>query len=454
MGTPSRNMTERRREVGKTVLDRYDVMGVADWTSHRLFVSLARKLFGEGEEVMSRSHFGVGRLTLLVIPIVVAGGLTVRTADQNAQPAAPAVTTTQSTPAATELKASPPGPRTAGDAVIPPAVPAIVVASEPDGPHRIDPSRVMPKPDGRLAPDLEIGIMAPAAATSPVPGNVGPDGKPIGQDAPLSPDGSATVVDKTTERLGPGGLASAQTLRSPEPGTSPNSSGPAGAQQQQVGKANVTDHSSPAPTEPAAATGLTAFIDPATGQLVEPTDAQLAELERLRTANRPAPRPAEVVERPGENGGMVADVPTSFFPLVKATVDADGQVTIQESQAGDQSPVASTLGPAAEQPLRSVEAQRLGPAGDPSVELPPSPNATIRILPALRAPSATEARSRGNRRSAHGSTTSPQAGRKSRAPTPIKFVHGVPTWSGKAHWVRGSTMNQARGRRSLRPTPL
>ena len=48
---------------------------------------------------MPRSHFGVRRLTFLMIPIVVAGVLTVRTAEQNVQPTAQAGTTTQSTSA-------------------------------------------------------------------------------------------------------------------------------------------------------------------------------------------------------------------------------------------------------------------------------------------------------------------------------------------------------------------
>ena len=58
--------------------------------------------------------------------------------------------------------------------------------------------------------------LVPAGPT--VTGNVGPDGKAIGQDAPSAPGGSVIVMDKDVERLGPGGTVGQKPAIRPEPG--------------------------------------------------------------------------------------------------------------------------------------------------------------------------------------------------------------------------------------------
>ena len=73
------------------------------------------------------------------------------------------------------------------------------------------------------------------------------------------------------------------------------------------------------------------FIDPATGLITEPTEAQLREAEAQNpTANLLV---GEAVERPGlVSGGMIADVPASLFPVVTASVGDRRQGDSQGAQ--------------------------------------------------------------------------------------------------------------------------
>ena len=104
------------------------------------------------------------------------------------------------------------------------------------------------------------------------------------------------------------------------------------------------------------------FIDPTTGQITEPTAAQLEELNQQRQANVSF-EPSEVVERPGPGGGMMIEVPTSFFPLLTAAIGIDGKVTLKErpAQAGTK---AIPHRPKVEQSRRSAPGQRHDPSGD------------------------------------------------------------------------------------------
>ena len=60
---------------------------------------------------------------------------------------------------------------------------------------------------------------------------------------------------------------------------------------------------------------------------------------------------------------MMADVPTSLFPVVTAAIGADGKVTLEERQAQAGAKAAIALAPKGEQqPLRSQAAQGPGSA--------------------------------------------------------------------------------------------
>ena len=329
---------------------------------------------------MSRSHFGVGRVMHFIVLIALACGLTVQTAAQTAKPAATQQTTTRSGSASDE-KAPPPGERALVDPVTGQLIgPTAAYSRGGEGPQPIDPSRVMPKPDATgPAPGLEIGMPSPVTFH----GNVGPGGTPIGQDAPSSPGGPVRVMDAATERLGPGGtVAQTPTSQPLTPGAAATPSQPArkDGQQQPAKKPGLSNDGGPVGNKPAAQGGMHVVIDPKTGQVVEPTEAQLLELEQQHQQAGELGEPPEVVERPGLESGMVADVPRSLFPLVKATIGPDGQVTIQESQAQGEAAAAMTPGPGGEQRVRSEAAQRLGPAGDQNLDLPPPADVTVTIV--------------------------------------------------------------------------
>jgi hypothetical protein len=118
--------------------------------------------------------------------------------------------------------------------------------------------------------------------------------------------------------------------------------------------------------------GMAVFIDPATGRITAPTDAQLRQLDEAQRQNtNGSAAPATVVERPAVDG-MMADVPESLYQLVTATVGADGDVTVEERQAG----------PPSEQPLRAEGVQHLGPAGyrDQNLSMDLSSDASITIV--------------------------------------------------------------------------
>ena len=228
----------------------------------------------------------------------------------------------------------------------------------------------MPKSDATgPGPGLEIGMPTPVKFY----GNVGPGGKLIGQDAPSSPGGPVRVMDAATERLGPGGtVAPTPTSQPLTPGATATPSQPArkDGQPQPAKQPSLSNDGGPVGNKPAAQGGMLGVIDQY-GQVVEPSEAQLLELEQQHQQAGELGEPPEVVERPGLEGGMMAYVPMSLFPLVQATKGPDGRVTIQESQAP---------GPIGGQRVRSEAAKGLDPAGAQNLNLPPPPAVTVTIL--------------------------------------------------------------------------
>jgi hypothetical protein len=269
------------------------------------------------EEDMSIARYGVAHATRFVVTIALGGFLTAQAAAQ----------TTQQPPTSTE--------RSLVDPVT--------------GKNRIDAKPSAPTP----------GASLPAPVNSS--GKVGPGGNAIGQGAPSSPDGSAKIKDAAIERLGPGGTAA----KASTPGLGPGGTAPP-APAGQSGRSEVVTPSRPATTgrqsgQAVAKGGAYVFIDPATGLITEPTEAQLHEAEAQNpTANLSF---GEAVERPAlVGGGMMADVPGSLFPVVTASVGTDGKVTFQESS----------------EQLLSSDFQRNRPANEVHLELPP-PTADVTV---------------------------------------------------------------------------
>jgi hypothetical protein len=296
---------------------------------------------------MSTGRRDPGRVTLFVFSAALAGGLTAHLAAQSAQQ---------------------------------PPTPSAPVRAE-QGPLPADPGAVMPKPDAAgPAPGVAAGMPTPVKFT----GNVGPGGSVVSP----TPDGPAKGLDPAIEKLGPGG-ASGRTATDVRLGPGgalgqTSASAPTGPDGRPVSppttrKPARTDappqpEKKPATGGPTAQSGMTVFIDPATGQLGQPTAAQMRQLEAQVADGLVAP--AEIVERQGVDG-MIADVPPSLFPVVTATVGADGTVTIEERQDGQ-----AAAGPLSEQPLRAEGLQRFGPAGDQDQNLntPLSSDVTITIV--------------------------------------------------------------------------
>jgi hypothetical protein len=92
----------------------------------------------------------------------------------------------------------------------------------------------------------------------------------------------------------------------------------------------------------------------------------------------------EAVQRPSAvvGGGMLANVPSALFPEVRATLGADGKLTLEEGQGGPRVKAAISHGPRLErQSVQSEAAQRLGPAGDHHAVLPEGDgNVTVTIV--------------------------------------------------------------------------
>ena len=259
---------------------------------------------------MSRSHFGVGRVMHIIVLIALACGLTVQTAAQTAKPAATQQTTTRSGSAADE-KAPPPGERALVDPVTGQLIdPTAAYSRGGEGPQPIDPGRVMPKPDATgPAPGLEIGMPSPVTFH----GNVGPGGTPIGQDAPSSPGGPVRVMDAATERLGPGGtVAQTPTSQPLTPGAAATPSQPARKDgQQPAKKPGLSNDGGPVGNKPAAQGGMHVVIDPKTGQVVEPTEAQLLEAGTAASTGRRVGRTSRSGGAPGareRHGGRRPEV--------------------------------------------------------------------------------------------------------------------------------------------------
>jgi hypothetical protein len=257
----------------------------------------------------------------------------------------------------------------------------------------------MPEAPGP-APGVAAGMPSPVKFS----GNVGPGGAVVGHGASPEPAGpAAKIVDPAIEKLGPGGAAGktpADVRLGPggTPGQTPASapsepggtavSQPARTTSQPAGKTapppakkpGEGKDSGPVAKPPAATGGVRVFIDPATGNITEPTEAQLRELEQQRQKTEVPTAPSEVVERPGFMGGMMADVPSSLYQVVTAEIGADGKVGLAERQAQAEPKAAVELGPKGGQALRSQDSQRLGPAGDQNLELPPPADVTVTIV--------------------------------------------------------------------------
>ena len=172
--------------------------------------------------------------------------------------------------------------------------------------------------------------------------------------------------------------------------------------QQPTQTPGVSRDSSQVAKEPVTRGGVQVFVDPATGQITQPTDAQLQQMDLQNRAANVSVGQSEVVvaERPSASvgGGMMADVPASLFPSVTAAIGADGKVTIEErhgqggakdailkgSKVGQsaQSGVGQSVESAGDQSLRSEADQRLGPAGDQNLQLdlPDQPEVIVSIV--------------------------------------------------------------------------
>jgi hypothetical protein len=340
---------------------------------------------------MSIDRSDVGRATVFALLIALGGGLTAESAGQ---------TTQQPPPQPTASGGAPPSEKAPVDPVTgKPMSPAAAPASTEY------PGGVMLKPDATApAPGVAAGQPTPVRFS----GKVGPAGKVIGQNAASSPDGPARITDPAIERLGPGGTGGkapvnerlgpggtvGQTSASQPLGPgAPTSSQPAKKAsppakpegQQPAKKSGVSSDSGQVANEPVAKRGFQVFVDPATGEITQPTDAQLQELDQQNQAANVLFGPSEVVERPslvGVGGGMVADVPASLFPVVTAAIGADGKVTLQErAHAGAKGAIASTPKDR-QQPLRFQAAQGAGSAENPHVgfELPTTAEVTVAIV--------------------------------------------------------------------------
>ena len=94
---------------------------------------------------------------------------------------------------------------------------------------------------------------------------------------------------------------------------------------------------------PVAAGGIRAFIDPATGQLVEPTEAQLRELQlQLEQQTGAIPAPSEVVRTSGVERRHDGRRPDVALPDGQGDDWGRRSGTLQESQSqGDAQAVAT-----------------------------------------------------------------------------------------------------------------
>ena len=339
---------------------------------------------------MSIDRSDVGRATVFALLIALGGGLTAQSAGQTTQQPPPQPTASGGAPPSEQAPVDP----VTGKPMSPAAAPART--EYPDG--------VMLKPDATgPAPGVAAGQPTPVRFS----GKVGPGGKVVGQNAPSSPDGPAKVTDPAIERLGPGGTAekaaanerlgpggtadqtpASQPLGPGDPASSQpakKASPPAKPDTQQPAKkAGHNSDKGQVANEPVTKGGFQVFVDPATGEITQPTDAQLQELDQQNRANVSVGQ-AEVVERPSlvGGGGMMADVPASLFPVVTAAIGADGKVTLEErhGQAGAKGAIASTP-KGTQQPLRFQAAQGPGAAENPHVgfELPTTAEVTVAIV--------------------------------------------------------------------------
>jgi hypothetical protein len=186
--------------------------------------------------------------------------------------------------------------------------------------------------------DPSGGVLKPHA-TGPTPGTTA--GEPSRQ--PLEP-GVTTSSEPDTKARPPATPDGQQTATRPDVSSD-------------SGRSQVVNES-------AATTGLQVFIDPATGQITEPTDVQLQELNQQRQAGNVSFGQAEVLARPGLVSGVTVGVPTSLFPMATATIGADGKVNLEERQSEPGATDAISQRPRVEQSLRAQAGQHLGAAGD------------------------------------------------------------------------------------------
>jgi hypothetical protein len=298
---------------------------------------------------MRMDRRGVGHLTLLVALIVLGGGLATQSAGQTTQ--------------------SPAQPTATGD------------------------------PGGK-ALDADAKGSAPGASGTQAParfsGKVGPGGTVIGQDAPAAP-GAPTKLTKAIERLGPGSTSekSLTNERLGPGGASESQAATKGSQPakqdrlQPARKPDPNSESAPAANQPGAQGGFRVFVDPTTGEITRPNEAQLQRLDeehQKNQKNRAAAASkgrAEGVERAAAvGGGMILDVPMSLFSEVTATIGADSKVTFEESQSNAKAKEETSQGhQSQQQSLKSKEEQRTGPAGDANLALSlPSDDVTVSIV--------------------------------------------------------------------------
>jgi hypothetical protein len=330
---------------------------------------------------MSDERRHVGRALVFVAVIALSGGLL-------AQSAGPAPPQPATQPAA-HSDASP--------------VDQVVVDKVPGAPLRPGAGTVSKQEGQQSGPGgAVIKGSAPGAASgnsNPVTssGKLGPGGKVAGQ-GPASPDGPARVKDPALEQLGPDGSA-AKGPRPASPGgaaNQPQGTVPASQERPQAAQNTAASRDGgQAVKQPVASGGVQVFIDPATGQIVAPSDAQLQEIAQQQAGSRSF-APQNFVERAGEVSGSTADVPEALFPMVAATIGADGKVSFEERQAGSR---ATALIPRRSrvQPSHEAQAAQVGPAGklDQSVrpdvakgsgpdgvsaDVPPLANVTVGIV--------------------------------------------------------------------------
>jgi len=250
----------------------------------------------------------------------------------------------------------------------------------PGAPQGPGAGTVSPKPPAPPAKSNDA-VSAPGAAagdSNPVKvfGNVGPDGKVAGQGTSASPDGDATVKNPALEQLGPGGTATRTGAEQMMPAGTANQAQTAAppARQPPAPKAAVSSDGGQAVKPPAASGGVQVFIDPTTGEIVEPSAAQLRELNQQQQAASPLAAQPAIVERPGEVSGFAIDVPASRFPLVTATVGGDGKVTLGERQAGTAAPAVKR-----DVSVRPDVAARVGRDGV-TADAPPRADVTVSIV--------------------------------------------------------------------------